>query len=479
MKTFVAFLLLPVALAVIVALYFGNCVFVHIENDFAALRRAAETTRPLWYTYERLESIAPRAWHQPTNAREIVDTIRLVARQDDDKETSKIRVVGAGHSWSPLGLTAGHLINLDKYSRVLEIDVKNARVTTQSGIRLRDLNRALFERGLALENIGSIDAQSLAGAISTSTHGSGVKYGSISTKVLWLEMILANGSTINITRDDTGLYGAATTGLGLLGVISVVQLECARAFHVYREESLEHVDVAMEKWSERVNAIDHYSTWWIPYTSSVRLVKVTRVGRERRANKSDAFTTRSSFGVAVQLGWWLGSLAPRLVPHVMAYYVRPLFGIDVAFVATALDGLQLDPPHVHNEMEYFVDLENYTRCFRDLVAFVRASDEFKTNFIVQTRFSASDRVWLSPMYERPKAAIAIMMYRQDARAFFDGAERIFQSYDGRPHWAKKHSASRDYLQRVYPMFREFLRVREALDPRGIFLNEYLEGVLYG
>eukprot|EP00118_Oscarella_pearsei_P028011 m.311463 g.311463 ORF g.311463 m.311463 type:complete len:491 (+) comp71993_c0_seq1:1-1473(+) len=471
-------LLLPLIAAILTVCFFGTFVFVPVENDFESLKHLHDSnpaSKSRWFTYERLESEEPSRWHQPETIDQIVAVV-ISASQNCER----IRVVGAGHSWAPLGLTNGNLINFDKFSRILDIDSSSMRVTVQSGIRLRDLNQKLFLQGLALENIGSVDTQSMGGAISTSTHGSGLKYGSISTKVLWMEVLLANGSIVNVTQDQPELYGAMRTGLGSLGIITIVQLQCSKAFHIHREETLMDTELLMEKWSEYVNTLDHFSYWWIPYTSAVRLVKMTRVSVNERVNKTGAFSHQNYGGLslytAAQIGWWAGSWLPGLVPYIMAYYIQPLFSSDVMYTDTALEGLKLKPPHIHNELEYFIDLDKYAECYNTLLDFILKADNFKTNFIVQTRFSAKDDIWLSPMFGKAQAAIAIMMYNQDAKAYFDGAERIFQSFKGRPHWGKKHSATTQYFQRVYPRFDDFLRVRDELDPRGIFMNDHLERI---
>ncbi|XP_062502317.1 L-gulono-1,4-lactone dehydrogenase-like [Corticium candelabrum] len=469
------FLFLPL-FPIFVAYVFSNFVFVYEEPDFdSLLMESYKNMHPRWWAFGQSESEEPRQWHQPATVQEIVAIVSEAAERGE-----RVKVVGAGHSFSPIGLTTGRIMNLDRLRLVLDVDEISMQVTVQAGIRLRDLNRQLGTRGLALENIGSIDAQSLGGAISTSTHGSGIGFSSMSTKVVWMELVLANGSLLNVSKETEELFAASLNGLGLLGIITTVRLQCVKDYNVIRRDILVGIDHVIDSWSEYVEKYDHFTYFWIPYTESAKLFLMTRTDTSVSVNKSDLLFFKDYGGVTagkmLMLGWWSGSVIPSVLPWITRYYIQPLLGLDLNYVDNARDGLKLESPASYSEMEYFVSLENYTRCFRDLKHLIETSDEFRVNFVVQTRFSAADSVWLSPMYREPKAAIAVMTIRQDDRAYFNKAELIFKQYGGRTHWGKRFTANGDYFRKVYERFDDFLAVRKELDPSGMFLNEYFQRI---
>lgn len=475
-KVLLFFVILPLFPALI-AFLFSNYVFISEEVNFdSLLMESFKNMRPHWSVFGNSESAEPMQWHQPGSVKEIISIVRQAAEKGE-----KAKVVGAGHSFSPIGLTTGRIINLDRFRAVLDVDEESMQVTVQSGIRLRDLNRQLGTRGLALENIGSIDAQSLGGAISTSTHGSGVTFASMSNKVVWMELVLANGSQLNITRENEDLYAASLNGLGVLGIITIVRLQCVQDFNIHRQEILVPLDHVINKWSEYITQYDHFTFIWIPYTNSARLFLMTRVDTSVPLNKSDVFALQSYAGITLgkllMFGWWLGSLMPSFLPWITNYYIQPLSSIELNYVDDAREGLKLEPPDRYNEMEYFIPLENYTECFKSLRQLIEASDEFKVSHIVQTRFSAADSVWLSPMYGSTQAGIALLLTRQDYQPYFNSAEKIFQNYGGRTHWAKKYSARRNYFREVYEKFDDFLAIRNELDPNRMFMNDFMEDIL--
>lgn len=470
------FAILPL-FPVLIAYVFSNYVFIHEEVNFdSLLMESYKNMRPRWSVFGQSISEEPSQWHQPSSVQEIVSIVRQAAERGES-----VKVVGAGHSFSPIGLTTGRIVNLDRLNAILDVDEKSMQVTVQSGIRLRDLNRQLGTRGLALENIGSIDAQSLGGAISTSTHGSGVKFQTMSTKVLWMELVLANGSLLNVTKEDGDLYLVSLNGIGLLGIITTIRLQCVREFNVHRHEISVPIDHVINNWSDYVERYDHFTYFWIPYTDTARLFLMTRTDTSVSVNKSDVLALRSYAGVTggkiLMFGWWVGSLIPSLLPWITRYFIQPLFNFDLNYVDDAREGLKLEPPDKYSEMEYFVPLENYTDCIREVKQLIETSDEFRVNFIVQTRFSAADSVWLSPMYGSPKAGIALLISRQDDRPYFSKAEKLFQRYNGRTHWGKRHFTRGDYFRKVYEKFDDFLVVRKELDPNGMFMNKYMEEIL--
>jgi L-gulono-1,4-lactone dehydrogenase len=182
-----------------------------------------------------------------------------------------VRVVGAGHSFTPLVCTDGYLVDLRDYGRVLSLDKEAGRVTVEAGITLATLNTELAQFGLALPNLGDIAYQSVAGAISTATHGTGLRFGNLATQVVGMRLVSGDGSVVVVDADhDADLLDIAPVGLGALGVVSTVTLQCVPAFNLHAVEQAELVDDVLERWEDEIAGNDHFEFFWVPGTRSAR-----------------------------------------------------------------------------------------------------------------------------------------------------------------------------------------------------------------
>src|SRR3954451_15018202 len=201
-----------------------------------------------------------------------------------------VRVAGAGHSFSGGGLTGGTLISLDKLARVLDADHESGLVRVEAGIRLKALSRELHARGLAMPNLGDIDAQSLAGALATGTHGTGTRFPNLSGQVVGIELVLADGSERTLDGGDELL--AARVSLGALGVIAAVTIRCVPAFRLRNIDHPEPLDEVLDDLQERADAHDHFEFWTFPHAG----VALTRIHERtddppRRPGKVSAYTS--------------------------------------------------------------------------------------------------------------------------------------------------------------------------------------------
>jgi FAD-linked oxidoreductase len=392
-----------------------------------------------------------------------------------------VRVVGAGHSFTPLVQSDDVLLSLERLQGVESVDRERGTAVVLAGTRLKRLGELLFQHGLAQENLGDIDVQSIAGAISTGTHGTGIRFGSLSTQVVGLTLVTANGELLECSAErHPEIFKAAQVSLGVLGVIARVTLRVvpARPLHyVGRRTSLQDCLEHLESYRQEN---DHFEFFWFPYT---RWVQAKWINETQEAVPQSTLWGRlwSNFNkIVLENGvFWLVSEANRLVPALSAA-VSNFSALGVASVD------EIDYAHrifATPRLVRFVEMEYNVPAgqARAVIEEIRACIErhrFRVHFPVECRFVQGDDIWLSPAYQRESAYIAVHMYKgMEYKPYFRHVEEIFRRYEGRPHWGKIHTRSAEELARLYPRWHDFRRVRAQLDPQGVFLNAYLRELL--
>ncbi len=391
-----------------------------------------------------------------------------------------VRPMGAGHSFTPIAATHGISVRLDRMSGLRRVEVDSGRVTLGAGTRLRDLPDLLEPYGLALENMGDIDHQSIAGAISTGTHGTGANFTGIAGQVVGLRIALADGRVVDCSEAERpDLFKAARVGLGAFGVLTEVTVQCVPAFLLAADEHPERLDAVLDGFADRMCAADHVEFYWFPHTDTA-LVKANRrlpldadrnpVPRWRSLVDDELLANGVFAGTCLA-----GVVAPRVVPSVnrlAAQMVSDRSYVDLSHrVFTA-------PRRVRfREMEYAVpraELPDVVRAIRTLIS----ARGWRISFPLEIRVAAADDVWLSTAYQRPTAYIAVhRYYREPFAEYFTAVEDLLVGVAGRPHWGKLHTRDAEYLEDAYPRFADVQRVRAEVDPGGLFANPYLDRVL--
>jgi L-gulonolactone oxidase len=344
-------------------------------------------------------------------------------------------------------------------------------------MRLRELNRVLAGEGLAMPNLGDIDVQTISGAISTGTHGTGATLGCLSTFVTALTLVTGDGSVLHCSAaENPEVFAAARVGLGAVGVLTEVTLQCVDAFVLRAEERPERLADVFSRLTEHVEGNEHFELYWFPYTDRVQTKCNNRVpaadqplGRFR-GWLDDEFLSNTVFGVACRVG----RSVPALVPRIAAIEARALS----ARVYTAPSHEVFCTPRRVRfvEMEYGLPREALPEAFAGLRSIVD-SLPFKVIFPVEVRFTAADDVWLSHGYGRDNAYVAIHQYvGMPYEPYFRAFEEVARDLGGRPHWGKLHWRTRDDLRPAYPHFDDFLAVRDRLDPGRVFGNGYTERI---
>ncbi len=424
-----------------------------------------------WSNWSGSVKSRPAEVIKPQNLDDLLQLVRNYSRTN-----RHIRVVGAGHSFVPLVETDDALISLDNMQGIETIDTKAGTASVWGGTRLKTLGNALFEHGLAQENLGDIDSQSISGAISTGTHGTGARFGTLSTRVEGLTLVTAAGEILECSPEhNSDIFKAAQVSLGTLGVIAKVKLRVVPAKRMHYQGMRKKLSDCLTNLEQYKQENSHFEFFWFPYTDGVQA---------KFLNETSEPVSKSSFwgnvnSIVLENGvYWLLSEACRLFPrfskttcHISA---QSIANIDVTNYSHRL----FTTPRLvrFQEMEYNIPAQHIKSVLNEIRQCIE-QHQFNVHFPIECRFVHADDIWLSPSYQRESAYVAVHMYRgMPYRTYFRSIEEIFKRYEGRPHWGKMHTRSAEELTTLYPHWQDFQHIRSMLDPQGMFLNSYLRAL---
>jgi len=429
-----------------------------------------------WRNWARTEHATPRAFETPAGAEEVAALVTRAAERGD-----RVKAVGAGHSFTGAAVTDGVLVSLDRIAGIERVEptATGALVTVGAGTRLHDLNRLLWSHGLALANLGDIDVQSIAGAVSTGTHGTGAGFGGLATQVRAATVVLADGRIVHCSpTTEPELFEAARLGIGSVGILTSLTLDCVPAYRLHAAEGPATLTETLATLDEDRLGVDHFEFYWFPHTDRVLTKRNIRlegaeptapIGRIRGL-VDDELLSNGLFG-ALQ---YVGARAPGLIPRINNLAGRALSPREFTDRSYAVFA---SPRRVRfREMEYAIPVDALPDVLADIARGLERTGR-QVAFPVEVRFAAADDVWLSTAYGRDTAYVAVHeFHRRDHRDYFATVEKIVRDVDGRPHWGKLHERTADDLRPTYPKFDDFLAVRQRVDPDGRFANPYLERV---
>ena len=426
-----------------------------------------------WRNWGRSQETTPEFVSKAASTSDVVDTVAFAR----DRNLT-IKPIGAGHSFSGIAATEGVQLDISAMDGVVNTD--GNLVTLGAGTNLYQLPALLGAHGLALENMGDIDRQTVAGAISTGTHGTGASFGGIATQVEAMTIVTASGEVMKVSKDENPeLLPAARVGLGALGVVTDVTLRCVPDFVMHAVEVKEPLDSVLDDWSARASGVDHFEFYWFPHTGSAMTKSNSRMPADTPRvlqNKFGAWVDEELMANGIYVAMCqLGRLAPGLTPPLNRLAESAYASRDVT------DGWHqvfTSPRRVRfREMEYSIPVEaipDAVRAVRKLID----DRKWKVTFPLEVRVAAADENWLSTAYGRQAGYVAVhRYYREDPTEYFTAVEHIMRSFDGRPHWGKMNYRTADDLRPAYPKFDDFVAVRNRLDPDRVFANDYLTRVL--
>lgn len=430
----------------------------------------------LWRNWSGLEQAVPRHVETPTSTAAVLDAVRR-ARSGG----TTVKMTGTGHSFTAIAVPEHTLLRPDALTGVLAVDREAMTVTARAGTLLKDLNLALERLGLSLHNMGDIAEQTLAGAVSTGTHGTGGVAAGLAAQLAGLEMVTGTGEVVRATRtENPDVLEVARVGLGALGVLTSLTFHVEPLFVVEAHEQPMRWDEALESYDALVAAAHHVDMYWFPHTDHMMVKQNVRTdlapGEQEPPSAlaawwEDELVSNTAFGALCRVGGVVPSLVPR-INRVAGRALSERRYSDLAhrvFVSSRRVRFR--------EMEYAVPREVGLDVLRECRRVVEASD-WRVAFPVEIRTAPADDVPLSTSSGRDSLYLAFHVPADtDHRPYFDGLEPLLREAGGRPHWGKVHTRTAADLAPAYDRFDDFLAMRERLDPDRVFANAYLRRVL--
>ena len=415
-----------------------------------------------WSGLQRCEA----AWLLPTSEEQLAASLPALK--------GPLRCVGAGHSFTALVPTSGTLISLDRLSGIVEVDKAAMTVRVKAGTRLGALARELDAQGLALHNQPDIDVQTLAGALSTGTHGTGLTLPALHAEIQALRLLTPQGEVKVISRlQNPELFDAARVSLGALGIITEYTLRVRPRYMLRRKVWLERTEALLERAPNLAREHRHFELYVLPFTGYAAGITHIEVpeGPPERPHSADEDVLADLQKLRDWLGRW---------PQMRRWAASKL--IDPAQTELAQDWsfklLSTARPTRFNETEYHLPREQGLPCLRAVLAQLEKRNE--VFFPLEFRWVRADHAWLSPFFERDSCSVAVHAKAGEAHDYLLGEiGPIFQRHGGRPHWGKLHTLTARELGALYPRFKDFQQVREQLDPQGRLLNAHLQQVFTG
>jgi L-gulonolactone oxidase len=427
----------------------------------------------VWRNWSGLVAVAPTEVRTP---RDTDDVVAAVDRARERRTT--VKMPGTGHSFTGIAAPEGIMLSPAQLTGIVAVDREAMTVTALAGTPLQVLNTSLEALGLSLHNMGDIAQQTVAGATSTGTHGTGGLVASLSAQLAGLELVTGTGEVVRASEtENPDVFSVARIGLGALGILTTLTFRVEPVFTLEAHEFPMTWSEALHRFDELTEDHHHFELYWFPHTDRVLAKANDRtvddpepLGRFRHWLDDD-FLSNTVFGLVNRLG----NARPSLIPRLNEIAGRALS-----------ERTYSDVPHkvftsprnvVFREMEYAVPREAGLDALREVRRWMDSSG-LEISFPVEVRTTPADDITLSTSSGRPSMYLAFHMNAQtDHTTYFAGVEEILRRFDGRPHWGKLHTRTAADLEPAYPLWSEYQKVRDRLDPDRLFTNEYLRRVL--
>lgn len=421
-----------------------------------------------WRNWSGGQNCLPAARLAPRNLDELTQVVR--------QTPGKIRPVGSAHSFSALVPTDGTLLSLSYFSGLLDHDAKTLQAEFAAGTPMSRMGTPLKDIGQALQNMADIDYQTLAGAISTSTHGTGKNFQSCSAHVCGLQLVAANGDVLECdAKRHPEVFSAARVSLGALGVATRVRLQNRPAYRLRERQWIARTEELLEDLDKNTRENQHWEMLVVThsdYALSIALNETTDPATPQVPADEEG---GNEFVTLIEKIDKYASDFPDL-RRTMLNSLRHLASFDDR-VGDSFDIYANVRTVRFNEMEYSVPAEYGPACLREILKLIQDKD-LRTWFPIEYRYVKADDIPLSMFEGRDSCSISVHQhYQMDHHNLFAAIEPIFWKYNGRPHWGKLHTLNAKNLQPLYPRWQEFIQVRQELDPSGKFLNAHLASIL--
>ncbi|WP_109440923.1 D-arabinono-1,4-lactone oxidase [Acinetobacter haemolyticus] len=427
----------------------------------------SDLTQGIWSNWSGFQKAKPQQILHPANIQELQAMV---------KAQQKIRVVGAGHSFTPLVCTDATLLSLDHIAGIASTDHERCQSNIYAGTRLYDLDQHLQQQSInqALINQGDIDQQSLAGAVSTGTHGTGADLHCISAYVDAFELLTASGEILKCSRtENPEIFAAGRVSLGSLGILTQITMQNRPRYKLKEHIQLCPVEDMMQHIQQWKQQHRHIECFVFSHEKQLMLKTLDETDEAVLPRKENFPSDDTLLTLCSELTRSFPALNPYL-QKLLGIFVKPTIYVDWS------SKIFPTPRNTKfNEMEYQIPVDRGIECLDEVLHALRAN-KVATFFPLEFRFVKGDDIWLSPFYQQDSISISVHQYhKQDPKLIFEVVEPILQKYLGRPHWGKMHTLTAAQLRTLYPKWDDFMALRQQLDPEAKFLNPYLEKLFLG
>ena len=405
-----------------------------------------------WRNWVGNQSFVARHKGEPASEDELAALVSQASR-----ENLGVRVAGSGHSFTPVVATPGLLLSLKNLQGLVGVDRERKRVTVRAGTKIGDIGRALKAIGLSLVNQGDIDAQAIAGALSTGTHGTGIALGCLSSQAVGMRLVKADGEILDVALDaDPETMAAAQVAIGMLGVMSTVTLQVVDAYNLREKLWRDDFEACMERHDDLAANHRHFGFFWCPVPESRHLYCLPDLAAVSPTRRERDVCEMKVMNVTDEAPFSNEESFERVA------YSSEIYPIEYV-------------PNFH-ELEYAIPVEHGKDALRQVRALMLSKH---TNCIypVEYRFVAGDSGMLSPYFQRASVTISVSGGPGvDYWDYLADVDAILRPYKARPHWGKLHFNTAQDMPVLYPRFADFQSIRRRLDPEGRFLNDHLRGL---
>ncbi len=424
--------------------------------------------------------IQPTALARPSSEQEIIAVIREASRRK-----MRVRAIGSLHSFAPIPGTDGITLALNRYHKILAVG--ESTVTVQGGITLAALNRELATQKKALPIHGSHCDQTVAGAISTATHGGSIHHGPLSDYVERIRLITSRGEPWDLAPSDPDFY-AAVVSLGLLGVISTVTLKCVPQFFLKPEMSVQPFATVLDQFESIQTGNDYVDLRYHPQLGQVEVYRINRIDPPTDPSAPPPAGRQPSRMqqklVSAVLRTLLRTLAATRSESMHRSIVTSSLGKTYpqrsgpSDYVLAFTDLSAGEPFPIDDLEFAVPYSAALPALRALVDYFERTRDFPRFFPVHIRCSKRGSHWLSPNYGQDVCWLEFWHFPPTPR-LYAAIEQLLRPFAYRVHFGKLTPASPKYLRQQYPRWNDFLQVRQRLDPGNMFANKYLADLELG
>ena len=432
-----------------------------------------------WVNWSGSVTAQPDTIAYPTSEKELINLVNN-ARKDN----SKVKVIGSGHSCSPIGVTnSGTFVVLNRYNAILDFDSEQNTITVEAGCSLQKIADYLERNDRALANTGTIVDQTISGAMSTGTHGSGIRLGSIDQQIIAFTLVTADGRIREFKRSDSDSYfQAAVVSMGTLGIISTVTLQCVSNYNLeVRAEGISF-DTMLTK-LPLAQQEENLRFWWVPHTDKVQFwsAKKTNQPVQQQDGFISWFNNMLIGNHLHEFGLWLTSFFPQSIPWLNQLMYSLSFDKKIHHTGKYLDVLTLPIKVKQYVMEYAIPIEDTATVLKE-IKHTLGREELYVHMPIEVRFAPKNENWLSMAYGRDTCYIGIITYKPYGKEiphteYFHKIHQVFAKYEGRPHWAKVNFYRDQDFARLYPRWEEFKKLKEQLDPQHMFTNAYMANLM--